>query len=52
MVPMPELVTTAPGKTGEIELADMHTIDIGPVTWALVNAIKTLHQRITQLEQL
>jgi hypothetical protein len=56
---MPETVSTGPGVAGDIELEDMHTLDPGPVTWALVNAVKTLHatneelsERIYALEKL
>jgi len=47
---MPELVTVAPGELGELKFDDLHTLDESPVLWALVNAVKTLNQRIAQLE--
>lgn len=46
MLVQPSTVT----KLGSIEHDDLLTLDIGPVTFALVNAVKTLHQRIAQLE--
>ncbi len=50
-VPMPDTVTAAPGKMGDIELDDMRTFGAGNITYALVNAVKTLHERLTQLEE-
>ena len=47
---MPELVTVGPGKWGDVEYDDLHQLDSSPVTWALVNATKTLHERISALE--
>lgn len=48
---MPVLVGDATvSKLGSIELDDMLTLDIGPITFALVNAVKTLHQRLTAVE--
>jgi hypothetical protein len=47
---MPELVKSGGGKAGEFEFEDMRSLDAGPVTWALVNAIKTLNDRIVKLE--
>lgn len=57
MVGFPELVTVQPGKMGDMEFEDLHTLDESPVMWALVNAVKelagineTLAARVTALE--
>lgn len=49
-VGFPELVTVAPGEVGELKFEDLHSLDEGPVLWALVNAVKKLHARIAELE--
>lgn len=47
---MPDLVTTAPGVLGTIELADMKTLDASNITWALLNAVKELSAKCDALE--
>lgn len=50
MKAMPELVTIKHATLGTIDLDDMHELNEGPVLWALVNSVKTLDQRLAQLE--
>ena len=45
-----ELIHRAPGKVGDTEYPDLATLHIDPLFWALVNSIKTLHERIATLE--
>jgi hypothetical protein len=47
---MPDCVTSAAGKVGDIELDDMRTLDITNITYALVNAVKELAQRMPKPE--
>lgn len=47
---MPELVTVGPGAMGEILLEDMRVLDPTALTYALINAVKTLTARIATLE--
>jgi hypothetical protein len=47
---MPEMVTVAPGKSGDLEFEDMRTFDPTNITYALVNAVKTLTARVEELE--
>jgi hypothetical protein len=47
---MPDLVSTAPGTLGDIELDDMRTLDTTNITYALINAVKTLNARLAALE--
>ncbi len=47
---MPDLVTIGPGRTGDIELEDMHTFDPTNITYALVNAVKEIDARLAALE--
>ena len=47
---MPEMQFPSSDKLGDIELDDMGHIDSTPLTYALINAIKTLHERLSHLE--
>jgi hypothetical protein len=47
---MPEMVTTRKDKLGDLEFDDMRTLDANALTYALVNAVKTLNERIVKLE--
>lgn len=47
---MPEMVTSGANKMGEFEFEDMRTLDTGPLTYALVNAVKELALRVEGLE--
>jgi hypothetical protein len=47
---MPDLVTSGPGELGEIKFDDLHHLNITNVTYALINAVKTLHSRVKELE--
>jgi hypothetical protein len=47
---MPEMVTKADVELGDIHLKDMRQLDSNALTYALINAVKTLHERINQLE--
>jgi hypothetical protein len=43
---MADLVSTAPGEAGDIKLADMRTLDITNITYALINATKELAAKL------
>lgn len=47
---MPETVLTGSGTVGSIELADMKSLDTGPLVFALINAVKELTDRVESLE--
>ncbi len=47
---MPEMVNQISGTIDGKEVSDLHTLDTGPLIYALVNAVKTLTARIEQLE--
>lgn len=49
-VVFPEAVTQGHDKAGDIEYDDMRTLNTTNLTYALINAVKTLHERTTQLE--
>jgi hypothetical protein len=51
-VPMPEMVTIGKKTVGRAAYDDMHTLDTGALVYALVNAVKTLHARVADLEAL
>jgi hypothetical protein len=46
----PELIKRHRGRLGGDEIEDLAHLHIDPLYWALVNSVKTFHQRITQLE--
>ncbi|HEY6509742.1 MAG TPA: tail fiber domain-containing protein [Vicinamibacterales bacterium] len=48
---MPEMVKRSPGPIGEVEYEDRAIMTIDPMFYAMVNAIKTLHARVQQLEK-
>ena len=47
---MPELVAEADLQIGDLHFDDMRLLDSSALTYALINAVKTLHERINQLE--
>jgi hypothetical protein len=47
---MPDLVTSGKDKLGDLEFDDMRTLDITNITYALVNAVKELAQRMPKPE--
>ena len=47
---IPEMQVKAPTKLGDLEFKDMGGLNTGPLVYALINAVKTLHERIEQLE--
>jgi hypothetical protein len=46
---MPEMVTTAPGKVGTLEFDDMRTLDTSALIYALVNAVREVHEKVQTL---
>jgi hypothetical protein len=48
---MPDMVSVAPGKIGDIDLPDLRTLDTNNLVFALVRAVQTLAARVTELEQ-
>jgi hypothetical protein len=50
-VPMPEMVTAAPGTVGTLSFDDMRTLDTSALIYALVNAVRTLHTRLGIMER-
>jgi hypothetical protein len=51
-VPMPELVTSKAQTIGKLTHSDMRSLDSTALTFALINAVKTLHLRVEALELL
>jgi Chaperone of endosialidase len=48
---MPELVKKTSGVIDGVEVDDLRTLDTTPLIFALVNAVKTLAQRVNNLER-
>lgn len=47
---MPEIVMANPGMIDGEEVPDVRALDAGPITFALINAVKTLAGRVATLE--
>ena len=47
---MPEMVTAGAGVIDGVEVDDLRSLDTGPLIFALVNAVKTLAARVSELE--